>query len=255
MKDLNLKYLVAGAALITVFAVVGCTSKNAEQPKSQTKVEQKVEQKVEEKQTPSIGVGTQNMIDAIKEMKEKLEAKDEAGAIKEGAKLEENWKVIEDAVKDKNKDLYGKVEDPLDAINGALKVKPLDEKVLIKNADELNEILEQVRSLDSNKVSKEKKVLSIEDGSKNMRDALKEMKEKLGAKLDEAAIKEGSKLEENWSVIEDAVKDKNKVLYGKVEDPLDTINAAIKVKPLDSKILITAINDLDKVLAEVEKIK
>jgi iron uptake system EfeUOB component EfeO/EfeM len=99
------------------------------------------------------------------------------------------------------------------------------------------------------------KTLSIADGAKNMRDALKGMKTKLNSKDEEGAIKISSQLEENWKVIEDSVKDKNKEAYAGVEGPLDTINGGVKVKPLDTKTITTAIDNLDKQLVEVEKIK
>lgn len=99
------------------------------------------------------------------------------------------------------------------------------------------------------------KTLSIADGAKNMRDVLKNMKAKFGSNDEEGAIKISSLLEENWKVIEDSVKDKNKEVYEGVEGPLDTINAGVKVKPLDTKTLTTAINNLDKQLVVVEKIK
>jgi iron uptake system EfeUOB component EfeO/EfeM len=99
------------------------------------------------------------------------------------------------------------------------------------------------------------KALSIADGAKNMRDVLKDMKAKFNSNDVEGAIKVSSQLEENWKVIEDSVKDKNKEVYEGVEGPLDSISAGVKVKPLDTKTLTTAIDNLDKQLVEVEKIK
>lgn len=105
------------------------------------------------------------------------------------------------------------------------------------------------------KVEDSQKSLTISEGTQNMRDALKNMKAMLSSKDDDAAIKEGAKLEENWSPIEDTVKSKSSELYEKVEGPLDVINAAIKVKPLDTKILTTSIDSLDNVLSNVQKLK
>ena len=100
-----------------------------------------------------------------------------------------------------------------------------------------------------------KNALTISDGASNMRNTLKEMKEKFEAKDDDNAVKVSSQLEENWSVIEDGVKDKNKELYEKVEGPLDTINAAVKIEPLDVKTITTSIDSLDKVLTDIQKLK
>lgn len=144
MKKLKLKYLVVGTALLTVFAFVGCTSKKSEQPKSQSKIEQNVEKK---QAALTIGEGTKNMRDVLKEMKADISAKQDDAASKVGAKLEENWSVIEDSVKVKNKALYGKVEDPLDTINAAIKVKPLDTKTVLAQIDTLDKVLADVQKI------------------------------------------------------------------------------------------------------------
>lgn len=102
---------------------------------------------------------------------------------------------------------------------------------------------------------KGEKTLSIAEGSKNMKDVLKDMKSKLDNKDEEGAVKASAGLEDNWKVFEDNVKDKDKELYEKVEQPLHTINAAVKIKPLDTKTLIDAIDALDKQLDEVGKLK
>jgi iron uptake system EfeUOB component EfeO/EfeM len=249
---IKLKSFVAVTALVTVLTLTGCSSNKAEQQNTQVKEQPKVE---ETQKTLTISQGTQNMIDALNKMKERLEAKDEAAVITEGSKLEENWKPIEDAVKDKNKEVYSKVEEPLDAVNAGIKIKPLDTKALGKNIEELKEQLEQVLKIDQPQLTESKKDLTIEDGAKNMRNALKNMKEMIVAKNEAGAIKESSKLEQNWKPIEDSVKDKNKDLYEKVETPLGIINAAIKIKPLDTKTLTSAIDSLDNILSEVQKIK
>jgi len=100
-----------------------------------------------------------------------------------------------------------------------------------------------------------KQTLSIAQGAQNMRDALKEMKEDLNIKNEDKAIKTSEKLEENWSAFEDSVKDKSAALYEKVEDPLGKIQGGVKVKPLDTKTLTTAMNELDQVLTQVQQIK
>ncbi|MBL4934784.1 hypothetical protein JK636_03310 [Clostridium sp. YIM B02515] len=249
---IKLRGFIAVTALVTILSLTGCASKKAEQQSTPVKEQPKVE---ETQKTLTISQGTQNMIDALNKMKESLGAKDEVTVIAEGSKLEENWKPIEDAVKDKNKEIYSKVEEPLDAVNAAIKIKPLDAKALTKQIDELKEQLEQVLKLDQPQSSESKKALTIEDGAKNMRSALKNMKDMLAAKNEDGAIKESSKLEENWKPIEDSVKEKNKDLYEKVETPLGIINTAIKIKPLDTKTLTSAIDSLDNTLSEVEKLK
>lgn len=248
----NLKSFMVVTAIVTILAFTGCSSQNSEEQKAQVNEQTKAE---ETQKTFTINQGTQNMIDALNEMKEKLEAKDEAAAIEEGSKLEENWSLIEDAVKDKNKELYGNVEEPLDAINAAIKIKPLDANTLGKQIDELKEQLEQVLKIDQPQSTENAKALTLEQGSINMRNALKNMKEMIAAKNEDGVIKESAKLEENWESIEDSVKDKSKDLYETVESPLGTINAAVKIEPLDTKALTIAIDSLDNALSEVQKLK
>lgn len=101
----------------------------------------------------------------------------------------------------------------------------------------------------------EKKPLSIEDGSKNMKDVLKDMKIQLSNKEEDKAAKTSEKLEENWSSFEDVVKEKNSDLYEKVEAPLGVIQSGVKVKPVDTKTITTAIETLDEVLTEIQSLK
>ena len=99
------------------------------------------------------------------------------------------------------------------------------------------------------------KVSSVDDGSKNMRNVLKDMKTQLSDKEEDKFIKTSDKLEENWKLFEDDVKAKHLDLYKRVEDPLGIIQAGVKIKPLDTKTIATAIESLDKVLNEIQKIK
>jgi hypothetical protein len=115
--------------------------------------------------------------------------------------------------------------------------------------------LKGTESTNKNKQVPKEKVISISKGSQNMRNVLKDMKSKLNAKDEAGAIKISAKLEKNWSAVEDRVKSKNKDLYEKVEDPLSSINAGVKIKPLDTKTLTNAINSLDEILKQVEKLK
>lgn len=140
----NLRGFIAVTALVTVLTLTGCASKNAEQQNTQVKEQPKVE---ETQNTLSIAQGSQYMRDALKNMKELIVVKNEDDTIKEGAKLEENWKIFEDSVKDKNKELYEKVEGPLGIINAAIKVKPIDTKVLSSAIDSLDNILSEVEKI------------------------------------------------------------------------------------------------------------
>ena len=134
---INLKTILVPTAFAIALAFTGCSSKGAESSTKQVTQEKSI----------SISEGAQNMRSALKAMKSKLEAKDEAGAIKVSEKLEENWSVVEDNVKTKNKDLYEKVEGPLTSINGGVKIKPLDTKTLTNAMSSLDEILVEVQKL------------------------------------------------------------------------------------------------------------
>lgn len=113
-----LRNLFITATLITIFVLTGCTSKNVEQTTNRAKDHAAVTKSTK---TLSISEDTKNMRNAITETKEKLSVNDENGAIIAASKLEENWINFEDSVKNKNIELYGKVEGPLDAINAGIK--------------------------------------------------------------------------------------------------------------------------------------
>ena len=59
-------------------------------------------------------------------MNSELNNKEEDKAIKTSEKLEENWRSIEDGIKDSYKNLYEKVEVPMGAIQSAAKASPID---------------------------------------------------------------------------------------------------------------------------------
>jgi len=134
---INLKTILVSTTLVMVLAFTGCSSKGAESSTKQVTQEKSI----------SISEGALNMRSALKDMKSKLEAKDETGAIKVSEKLEENWSVVEDNVKIVNKDLYEKVEGPLTSINGGVKITPLDTKTLTSAISSLDEILVEVQKL------------------------------------------------------------------------------------------------------------
>jgi hypothetical protein len=92
-------------------------------------------------------------------------------------------------------------------------------------------------------------------GVQNMRDVSKKMKDQLSSKDEDNAIKTSEGLEGNWKQFEDNIKVKSPVLYEKIEEPLHTINAAVKVKPLDTKVLNAAIDNLDKQLEQLQKLQ
>ena len=83
----------------------------------------------------------------IAELKTQLNDKDSAKVKKSGEELEESWEKFEDNVKDKDKELYEKVETPLHTIEAGAKSEPLDVNTLSAAADELNNTLTEVKNL------------------------------------------------------------------------------------------------------------
>lgn len=115
----------------------------------------------------------------------------------------------------------------------------------------------QATSTDKSSSTKEKKFTSIDDASENMRTLLKGMKSQVANKEDAKVSESGTKLKDEWTQFEDQyednLKDKYLDLYVKIEDPLEIIEAAAKVKPLDTNVIYTSIDKLDNELAELQK--
>lgn len=103
--------------------------------------------------------------------------------------------------------------------------------------------------------AEKQKTLTIQEGSNNMKEVIKQMKTELNNKEEDKVIKTSEGLEGNWKQFEDNIKAKSPELYEKIEEPLHTINAAIKVKPLDTKTLNTNIDNLDKQLEQLQKLQ
>ncbi|MGX9136401.1 hypothetical protein ACWV26_18995 [Rummeliibacillus sp. JY-2-4R] len=95
----------------------------------------------------SISDGAKEMQQTIKDLKTQIEEKDATQAKVSGENLEKTWQKFEDGVKEKNADLYGKVETPLHLIEAGVKSQPLDATTLNKAADELNSVLSEVGKL------------------------------------------------------------------------------------------------------------
>jgi iron uptake system EfeUOB component EfeO/EfeM len=99
------------------------------------------------KTTVSISDGAKEMKQTIADLKTQLKDKDATKVKNSGESLEKSWQKFEDGVKDKNADLYGRVETPLHTIEAGAKSEPLDEQTLNKAADELDTVLSEVIKL------------------------------------------------------------------------------------------------------------
>lgn len=240
----NFKKIFMVIFLGGVLTLVGYGVQKAQQGENQTQNKTTQEAPANKQKTLTIQEGTKNMRDVINEMKNEFNNKEEDKTIKTSENLEGNWKIFEDNVKEKYFTLYERVEDPLHIINAAVNVKPLDTKAINTAMDRLDKQLEQVQLADLTTT-----------GIQNMRDTLKNMKEQLSNKEEDNTVKTSENLEASWKKFEDNVKIKLPELYEKIEEPLHTINAAVKVKPLDVKTLNTAIDNLDKQLEQVQKLQ
>ncbi|WP_088070722.1 hypothetical protein [Gottfriedia luciferensis] len=95
----------------------------------------------------AIKTGSDDMIKTISELKTQVKNNDEAKAKESGEALEKSWEKFEDSVKDKDKDLYEKVETPLHIIEAGVKVSPLNADTLNQAGDELENVLKDVKKL------------------------------------------------------------------------------------------------------------
>lgn len=238
----SIKSLLLVITLATAVTATGCGIQKT-QPTTSTDSTQKTDQ---QKEKLTMDDASNNMRNILKDMKVQVSSNKEDKVSEGGTKLEESWKEFEDKfeedLKDKYLDLYVKIENPLEIIEAASKVKPLDTKVLNTSIDKLDE--ELVKLQKSNATT---------TGLENMRTTLKEMNTKLNNKEEDKAINVSDKLEENWKLFEYGIKDNYKELYEKVKSPLGAIQAGVKVKPIDTKMLMTSIDELDKVLEQIQK--
>lgn len=99
------------------------------------------------KKTVSISDGAKEMKQTIADLKNQLNDKDADKVKESGENLEKSWQKFEDEVKNKNADLYEKVETPLHTIEAGAKSEPLDEQTLNKAADELDHVLSDVKNI------------------------------------------------------------------------------------------------------------
>lgn len=110
-------------------------------------VDKKTEDTTTEDKTVSISEGAKEMRQTIADLKVQLTSKDTDKVKQSSESLEESWQKFEDGVKDKDVDLYEKVETPLHTIEAGAQAQPLDEQVLNKAADELDKVLSDVEKL------------------------------------------------------------------------------------------------------------
>jgi len=95
--------------------------------------------------------------------------------------------------------------------------------------------------------------VSIQAGAQAMRQALAGVQKAVEAADVNQAKAGGDALEAAWAKFEDAVKAKDKALYGQIEEPLGAIEAGVKATPMDLTTLAGQIRKLDGLLAPLAK--
>lgn len=89
--------------------------------------------------------GAKKMQSTLTEMQKNVEANDGTKVKENADALEKSWQTYEDDVKKNQSDVYGKVEDPLGAIQAGVKQSKLDQAILKEQINKLNEALKLVK--------------------------------------------------------------------------------------------------------------
>jgi iron uptake system EfeUOB component EfeO/EfeM len=142
--------LIVPAVLAASLALTACGAQQDKKAESQPATSSQTANTTSsstESAASSPAEGAKAMKQALADMKTNVNA-DNAAKVKEDAdKLEESWQAFEDGVKEKNPDLYEKVEKPLGIIQGGAKAQKLDKAVLSKSIDELDGVLTEVENI------------------------------------------------------------------------------------------------------------
>ncbi|MGG2063900.1 hypothetical protein [Bacillus sp. S14(2024)] len=134
--------LILPVIVATSLALGACGAQGEKKAESTKTTEQ-----ASEKKTVSIADGATSMKQTVSDLKAQLQAKDAAKVKGDAEQLEKTWQTFEDSVKEKNADLYEKLETPLHTIEAGAKVEPLDVQTLNKAAADLDTVLTEVGKL------------------------------------------------------------------------------------------------------------
>ncbi|MFD0770457.1 hypothetical protein ACFQZ1_17055 [Bacillus sp. CGMCC 1.60114] len=134
--------LILPVIVATSLALGACGTQGEKKAESTKTTEQ-----ASEKKTISIADGAASMKQTVSDLKAQLQANNAAKVKDDAEQLEKTWQTFEDTVKEKNADLYGKLETPLDTIGAGAKVQPLDVQTLNKAAEDLDAVLTEVGKL------------------------------------------------------------------------------------------------------------
>ncbi len=135
MLKLRALTAIVVAALGITLVLTGCGAKPNPAPATPPTTQQPAPD------TGAIKTGAAQMRTLLAEMNQALAAQDAAKAKGVATELEQSWEKFEDAVKAQDKARYEQVEQPLGAIQGGVKVSPLDTKTLGDQVQKLDAVL------------------------------------------------------------------------------------------------------------------
>lgn len=134
--------LIFPVIVVASLALVACGTTGEKKAESTKTTEQ-----ASEKKTISIADGATSMKQTVNDLKAQLQANDAAKVKDDAEQLEKTWQTFEDSVKEKNADLYEKLETPLHTIEAGAKVQPLDVQTLNQAVENLDTVLTEVGKL------------------------------------------------------------------------------------------------------------
>jgi iron uptake system EfeUOB component EfeO/EfeM len=91
-----------------------------------------------------IQAGATEMLETTKQLKQAIQAGDQAKVKELGPKLEKSWSSFEDGVKPRYGDLYERLEKPLNPEVAGSQVTPLDKETMNKLNEDLTQVLNEL---------------------------------------------------------------------------------------------------------------
>jgi len=139
MFSRNKIFALGLVSALGLFSLTGCGASSSEAKAGSSAP-------VAEMSQPSVAdaSGTEAMSKLVVDTKTAVESGDWNTAKTMGGQIEDDWKNIEDGIKDTNKTAYDAVETHLDGLNSALKGASPDKAVVIDHLNELETTLASI---------------------------------------------------------------------------------------------------------------
>lgn len=136
-----MKKWVVLLSLGAVLILSACASQSANTETAQSGSEQ---EETASSAKVSVNDGIAQMRTHVSEFKKAVDSGDQGGVKEHAGKIEDSWASFEDEVKEKFKEYYSKVEDPLGVIEAGSNAASLDKTVLSDAAVKLDAILQEL---------------------------------------------------------------------------------------------------------------